>query len=54
MIKGLYETHLQVENLERSIEFYKNILGLHYCHYEEKRRIAFFWIGNSKEYMLGL
>jgi lactoylglutathione lyase len=54
MIKGLYETHIQVENLERSIDFYKNVLGLEYCHYEEKRRIAFFWIGKTKEYMLGL
>ncbi|MBC7875238.1 MAG: VOC family protein [Ferruginibacter sp.] len=54
MIKGLYETHLYVENLERAIYFYKNILGLSYCHYEEKRRIAFFWIGEPKEYMLGL
>ena len=25
MIKGLYETHLFVENLERSIDFYKTI-----------------------------
>ena len=54
MIKGLYETHLFVENLERSIDFYKNVLGLEYCHYEEKRRIAFFWVGKTKEYMLGL
>ncbi|MDZ4795152.1 MAG: VOC family protein [Bacteroidota bacterium] len=54
MIKGLYETHIQVENLERSIDFYKNILGLEHCHTEEKRRIAFFWIGQPKEYMLGL
>ena len=54
MIKGLYETHLFVENLERSIDFYKNVLGLEFCHYEEKRRIAFFWIGKPKEAMLGL
>jgi lactoylglutathione lyase len=54
MIKGLYETHIHVENLERSIDFYKNVLGLEYCHYEEKRRIAFFWVGKTKEYMLGL
>jgi catechol-2,3-dioxygenase len=54
MIKGLYETHLDVENLERSIDFYKNILGLEHCYTEEKRRIAFFWIGQPKEYMLGL
>lgn len=54
MIKGLYETHLFVENLERSIEFYKNKLGLEFASLEEKRRIAFFWIGKPKEYMLGL
>lgn len=54
MIKGLYETHLSVENLERSIDFYKNVLGLEFASLEEKRRIAFFWIGKPKEYMLGL
>ena len=54
MIKGLYETHILVENLERSIDFYKNALGLEYCHQDEKRRIAFFWVGKTKEYMLGL
>jgi catechol-2,3-dioxygenase len=54
MIKGLFGTHLSVENLERSIDFYKNVLGLEHCYTEEKRRIAFFWIGQPKEYMLGL
>lgn len=54
MIKGLYETHLYVANLERSIDFYKNVLALEFCHYEETRRIAFFWIGKPKEFMLGL
>lgn len=42
MIKGLFETHLFVENLERSIDFYKNTLALKQCHFEEKRRAAFF------------
>ncbi len=54
MIKGLFETHLFVENLERSIEFYKNILGLEQCYYEAERKAAFFWIGKPKEAMLGL
>lgn len=54
MIKGLYETHVYVENLEKSIDFYKNILGLEQCHYEEERRAAFFWIGKPKQAMLGL
>ena len=54
MIKGLYETHLFVEDLERSIEFYDKVLGLKQCHYEAERRAAFFWIGNDKQSMLGL
>ena len=43
-----------VENLENSIDFYKNILGLEQCYFESERRTAFFWIGKSKEAMLGL
>lgn len=54
MIKGLYETHLFVENLERSVNFYANILGLKQCRYGKERRTAFFWIGEDKQAMLGL
>ncbi|MGB5008092.1 MAG: VOC family protein [Ferruginibacter sp.] len=54
MIQGLYETHLFVEDLERSIDFYTNTLGLKQCYYEAERRAAFFWIGKPKEAMLGL
>jgi catechol 2,3-dioxygenase-like lactoylglutathione lyase family enzyme len=54
MIKGLYETHIFVESLERSVDFYKNVLGLQEAHHEAGRRITFFWIGEPKEYMLGV
>ena len=54
MIKGLYETHLYVEDLGRSIDFYKNVLNLTQCYSEEQRRGAFFWIGKPKESMIGL
>jgi lactoylglutathione lyase len=54
MIKGLFETHLFVENLERSVDFYKNVLGLIECDYQDERRVAFFWIGEPKGAMLGL
>jgi len=54
MIKGLFETHIFVEDLERSIDFYKNVLGLTPCNYTDERRIAFFWIGEPKTAMLGL
>jgi lactoylglutathione lyase len=54
MIKGLFETHLFVKDLERSIDFYKNTLGLLPCGYNNERRLAFFWIGEPKQAMLGL
>ena len=54
MIKGLFETHLYVENLEKSIDFYANKLELEQCHTEDGRRAAFFWIGAPKKFMLGL
>ncbi len=54
MIRGLYETHLHVSDLGRSIEFYGTTLGLEQCYYEEGRRAAFFWIGKPKQAMLGL
>lgn len=54
MIKGLFETHLFVENLERSIEFYGNTLELKQCRHNNDRRTAFFWIGKDKQSMLGL
>ena len=54
MIKGLFETHLFVENLERSIEFYSDVLKLEQYLYEEDRRVALFWIGKPQQAMLGL
>jgi len=45
MIKGLFETHLFVKDLERSIAFYNDILGVEQCYFEADRRAAFFWIG---------
>jgi lactoylglutathione lyase len=54
MIKGLYETHVQVSDLENAIKFYTEVLGLQLAHTEENRRIAFLWIGKNKESMLGL
>ncbi|WP_170831553.1 hypothetical protein [Brevibacillus brevis] len=41
MIKGLYEAHLPVKNLLRSIAFYKQ-LDLELAHQTDT--IAFFWI----------
>jgi lactoylglutathione lyase len=52
MIKSLYETHLEVRNLEESISFYEK-LDIKLAHKIEERRVAFFFIGEEKQ-MLGL
>lgn len=54
MIKGLYETHIQVSNLENAISFYTQVLGLKLAHQDKNRRIAFLWMGKDKDFMLGL
>lgn len=35
-LKGLYETHLTVSNLDRSIDFYRDIVGLELAHHTRK------------------
>jgi lactoylglutathione lyase len=51
---GLFETHLRVKNLERSAEFYEEILGLELDMKERERRVAFYWTGGQGKTMLGL
>lgn len=50
----LFEAHLNVTQLERSVKFYDRVVGLERAHYEPERRIAFFWIGGHNASMLGL
>ena len=52
-------THLTVTNLQQSIRFYRDIVGLHLALEVSDRSAAFFWIGNPASYssrrsMLGL
>lgn len=54
MITGLFETHINVSNLERSLAFYRDVLGLEVGRIEAERRVAFLWIGGRGESMLGL
>ena len=54
MILGLFETHINVTNLERSMQFYGEILGLELGNFEEERRVAFYWLGGRGEAMLGI
>lgn len=54
MIHGLFETHINVRSLDRSIAFYEHVLGLELGRKEADRRAAFFWVGGRDEAMLGL
>ncbi|MFJ7678579.1 VOC family protein [Peribacillus sp. NPDC097198] len=49
MIKGLYEAHLPVRDLNRSIEFYEG-LGLEFDHRVEDS-LAFLWIEKDKSWL---
>ena len=53
-LKGLFEAHLTVSNLQRSIDFYRDKLGLQLTLKVSDRNTAFFWIGDSRRSMLGL
>ncbi|MBO9450983.1 VOC family protein [Tropicibacter sp. R16_0] len=53
-ILGIYETHLPVRDLDRSIAFYRDKIGLELAHVLRERRVAFFWVGGKEQGMLGL
>ena len=54
MITGLFETHINVTDLERSMAFYEQVLGLQLGLFEAGRRVAFYWLGGWGEAMLGI
>jgi ribosomal protein S18 acetylase RimI-like enzyme len=51
---GLFETHLSVSDLGRSVAFYRDVVGLPLALELPERGAAFFWIGGPGEAMLGL
>lgn len=53
-IKGLFETHLTVSDLDASIAFYRDVVGLPLAHRVPERHAAFHWIGAPGRAMLGL
>jgi catechol 2,3-dioxygenase-like lactoylglutathione lyase family enzyme len=54
LITGLFETHLNVANLERSMRFYEQVLGLELGTRDDARRLAIYWIGGRGRAFLGL
>ena len=53
-IKGLFEAHIIVRNLQRSTAFYRDVLGLELGIEQPERPAAFFWVGGRGKSMLGI
>jgi lactoylglutathione lyase len=53
-VRGLFETHLTVADLPRSVAFYRDVVGLPVALEVPERGAAFHWIGEPGQAMLGL
>jgi lactoylglutathione lyase len=53
-VRGLFETHLTVADLPRSVAFYRDVVGLAVALELPERGAAFHWIGRPGQAMLGL
>jgi lactoylglutathione lyase len=53
-VRGLFETHLTVRDVPRSVAFYRDIVGLPVALELPERNAAFMWIGERGRSMLGL
>jgi lactoylglutathione lyase len=53
-LRDLFETHLTVADLRRSMAFFGDVLGLELAHVIWDRKVAFYWIGGRGNSMLGL
>ena len=47
-VRRLFETHLTVSDLQRSIGFYRDVVGLKLAFEASERNVAFLWIGGGK------
>lgn len=53
-VLDLFETHLTVTDLQRSMTFYGQVLGMEMAEVFSERKVAFYWIGGRGNAMLGL
>ena len=53
-VRGLYEAHLPVADLARSVAFYRDLVGLEVALEVPDRGAAFFWVGAPQQQMLGV
>lgn len=53
-VRGLFESHLTVRDVQRSLSFYRDVVGLEVALELPERDAAFLWIGGRGRSMLGL
>jgi lactoylglutathione lyase len=53
-VQGLFESHLTVTDLKRSMDFFERTMELEFARVFWERRVAFYWIGGRGNSMLGL
>ncbi|MGE7768879.1 VOC family protein [Peribacillus sp. NPDC096540] len=54
MIKGIFETHINVSNYQKSAAFYEKLLNIIPLHEDIDRKSKFYWVGQPGESMLGI
>lgn len=53
-VRALFETHLTVRDVGRSVEFYRDVVGLPLALDLPERNAAFMWVGDRGRSLLGL
>lgn len=53
-IEGLFEAHITVRDFQRSIAFYRDVVGLELGLAQPERPAAFFWVGGRGRSMMGI
>jgi lactoylglutathione lyase len=53
-VSGLFETHLTVSDVDRSVAFYRDVVGLRLAFEVPERGAAFLWVADPGDAMLGL
>ncbi len=53
-VQSLFEAHLTVADLTRSMKFYGETLGMELAAVLEQPKVAFYWMGGRGKSMLGL
>ena len=53
-MQALYEVHIPVNDLNRSIRFYRDVLGFELGLEQPHRSVAFLYIGGREQSMIGL